>query len=378
MKATLLCPALVATALVLAGCTAPGVKGCVSTGDPDFAGKTLTVLSHGAFGSFRTIKPLFEELTGATLVELQGPDAGGALRDAVTSKGAPLADVLYGVDNLLFHTALEEEIFEAYNSPNLAFLNANVTLSDFQLNGVTHATPVDHAYVSVNYDVGLLDALLGAALPATLKDLAGPSWASKLVVENPNLSSPGLAFLVTTVKAFGETGNYTYLDYWRDLLENGALVTDGWTEAYVYHYTGGFGKSLVDTFVGGRSLVVSYTTSPAVEVLFGAAAPPGVSFEPPLGVFHQVETMGILKCTRNLELAQTFIDFALSPDFQNTVAPEMAVYPAIKAVELPAEFHQHATDPAHLPVVPFDAIADGPTIPTWLQAWTNVYHASQV
>lgn len=365
---------LLLTAPLLAGCLAPSNAGCTSTGNAEFEGKTLTVLSHGAFGNFKTIQPLFENATGATLVQVKANDAGSALARAIQSKGAPVADVLYGVDNALITEALRAQIFDPYTSPRLSDLGQNISLGDFERGGQVFATPVDHGYINVNYDVGLLDSILAADLPQDLADLARPQWASKLVVENPNLSSPGLGFLLITVARFGENGTYDYLDYWRDLFDHGVLVTDGWTEAYEYYYTGGFGKSLVDTFIGGRSLVVSYTTSPAVEIYFGAAAAPGISFEPPLSVFHQVETMGILRCTHNLQLAQAFIDFSLTHAFQDTVAPELAVYPVIDGVELPAPFLHNATAPGRLPLVPFDAQTDGPKLNHWLEAWTALYH----
>jgi thiamine transport system substrate-binding protein len=49
------------------------------------------------------------------------------------------------------------------------------------------------------------------------------------VVENPATSSPGLAFLLATVEAFGEDG---WEAWWTDLRANGVQVVDGWDEAY--------------------------------------------------------------------------------------------------------------------------------------------------
>ena len=92
----------------------------------------------------------------------------------------------------------------------------------------------------------------------TLEDLAKPEYRSQLVVENPATSSPGLAFMLATVARFGESGDYTWLDYWQDLRDNDVLVTAGWEVAYYTSFSGGSGE-------GDRPIVVSYATSPAAE-----------------------------------------------------------------------------------------------------------------
>ena len=56
------------------------------------------------------------------------------------------------------------------------------------------------------------------AVPTSLDDLTDPAYADLLVVENPATSSPGLAFLLATVEAFGEDG---WEEWWSDLRDNG-------------------------------------------------------------------------------------------------------------------------------------------------------------
>ncbi|NIR40428.1 MAG: thiamine ABC transporter substrate-binding protein, partial [Actinobacteria bacterium] len=58
-----------------------------------------------------------------------------------------------------------------------------------------------------------------------LADLATPEYAGTLVVPDPTISTPGLAFLLATVATFGETGTYTWLDYWADLRANDVLIS---------------------------------------------------------------------------------------------------------------------------------------------------------
>jgi hypothetical protein len=92
-------------------------------------------------------------------------------------------------------------------------------------------------------------------VPQALSDLTDPAYADMLVVQNPATSSPGLAFLLLTAVAFGTEGEYTYLDFWTDLVANGVLVTQGWSDAYFGHFTAGSED-------GTYPLVVSYASSP--------------------------------------------------------------------------------------------------------------------
>ena len=106
------------------------------------------------------------------------------------------------------------------------------------------------------------------------------------MVENPATSSPGLAFLLASIEAFGEDG---WEAWWSDLRANGVQVTDGWEEAYNAAFSGGGASE------GNRPLVVSYASSPPAEVLY---ADPPIT-ESPVGVidascYRQVEGAGIL------------------------------------------------------------------------------------
>ena len=74
-------------------------------------------------------------------------DTGTALNKAILSKGNPLADVFYGVDNTFLSRALVEGIFEAYESPLLEKIP-----DEFKLDPQHPALPVDYGDVCLNYD----------------------------------------------------------------------------------------------------------------------------------------------------------------------------------------------------------------------------------
>ena len=168
-------------------------------------------MTHDSFSVSEGVVAEFQKQCGCQVQFLKSGDAGLALNKAILSKAAPLADVFFGVDNSFLSRALAADIFEPYASPALAGIPA-----DLKLDPDNRLLPVDFGYVTLNYDKKYF-ADNGIPLPADLRDLTQPEYNGLLAVENPATSSPGLAFLLTTIAAFGETGSYTYLDFWRDL-----------------------------------------------------------------------------------------------------------------------------------------------------------------
>ena len=325
-------------------------------GDKD-EDRELVIMTHDSFDIGEEVIKEFEEANDATVVIQKAGDAGQALVRAILEKGNPSADLLYGIDNTYLGRALDEEIFDSYESKML-----NKVPGRFILDDTNHVTPIDYAYVNLNYDKAFLDDA-GMAPPSTLEELTGPDWNGKLVVENPAVSSPGLAFLIATVAYFGEDDDYDYLDFWKDLRANDVLVKDGWSEAY---YTD-FSKN-----GGDRPLVVSYATSPAAEVFFSEVE----LTEPPTGnvlidraTFLQIEGIGILKGANSKSLAKRFIDFALDIRFQEDFPDKMFVYPVNRDAKTPDffKFAQVPTKPADISPAEI-----GEKREQWIDAWTRV------
>lgn len=323
------------------------------------AGRTLTVMTHDSFSVSEAIVAEFQKQCNCQVKFLKSGDAGLALNKAILSKGSPLADVFFGVDNSFLGRALAAEIFEPYSAPALANIPA-----DLKADASNRLLPVDFGYVNLNYDKKFF-ADKKLALPQTLADLTKPEYKGLLVVENPATSSPGLAFLLTTVTAFGEKGGYTYLDFWRGLRANDVRVAEGWEDAYYGQFSGGSGK-------GDRPLVISYATSPAAEVFFADPQPadsPTGNLLLPNGAFRQIEFVGILKGTPNGDLARQWVDFMLGPAFQADIPLQMWVYPARSGAPLPevfTKFAQTPAQPAAITPAQIEAGREG-----WLKAWTD-------
>jgi thiamine transport system substrate-binding protein len=318
--------------------------------------QALTVMTHDSFAATDSVIQAFEQANNAKITFVKSGDAGAALNKAVLSKSAPLADVFYGVDNTFLSRALAADIYEPYDSPALKNVPA-----EFQLDPSHRALPVDYGDVCINYDKAYFSAH-NLTVPQSLEDLARPDYKGLLVTENPATSSPGLAFLLATVKHFGDTG---YLSYWKDLRQNGLAVVDGWETAYYTNFSGSSGK-------GPQPMVVSYGTSPAAEVMF-AQTPltdsPTASILGPDTCFRQIEFVGILKGTRQEPLARKFVDFMLGAQFQADMPAQMFVFPVVPDVSLPDAFVKYAQIPTQPATLSPDEIAKNRD--TWIQAWTD-------
>jgi thiamine transport system substrate-binding protein len=336
---------IVISVLMVAGCAAK------PTGP-----QTLNVMTHDSFAATDTVIQAFEQAHNAKVNILKSGDAGAALNKAILSKQAPLADVFYGVDNTFLSRAVGAGIYEPYDSPALQQIPA-----EFELDPSHQALPVDYGDVCINYDKSYFSSH-NLAVPGSLEDLAKPEYKGLLVMENPALSSPGLAFLLATIKHFGESG---YIDYWKSLRQNGVQLVNDWEQAYYTNFSGSSGK-------GPQPMVVSYGTSPAAEVMFAQTPPPDSPIGSVLGpdtCFRQIEFVGILKGTKQKALARQFVDFMLSKQFQADMPGQMFVFPVLPGVSLPEDFTKYAQKPAQPATLPPDVIAKNRD--AWIKAWTE-------
>ncbi|MBU8911458.1 MAG: thiamine ABC transporter substrate-binding protein [Desulfobacterales bacterium] len=317
--------------------------------------QTVTIMTHDSFSISKEAVSKFEARFHAKIIILKSGDAGEALNKAILSKNNPLADIFYGVDNTFLSRALKADMFVPYAPSHLGAVDPAL-----RLDPENRLIPVDFGDVCLNYDIKWFKDN-NQVPPAMLEDLIKPAYKGLTVVENPATSSPGLAFLLTTISRFGEDG---YIDYWQKLKANEVLVTNGWKEAYWGKFTA--------ASKGDRPIVVSYASSPAAEVFFSEIklneSPTGVVIENG-SAFRQIEFAGILKGTSKLELAKKTMDFILSKDFQEDIPLQMFVFPANKNAELPDVFKKHAgitKEPALLDPRLIDTRRDA-----WIREWTE-------
>lgn len=319
------------------------------------AGKSITLMTHDSFNISKEVIAIFEKENDVKVRFLKSGDAGAALVQAILSKENPLADVFFGVDNTFFSRAVNADIFLPYSSPLL-----NEITTELKLDDQNRLLPVDYGDVCINYDKEWFKRN-NLAPPGDLADLIKPEYKGLTVVENPATSSPGMAFLLTTIGKFGEEG---YLDFWKKLRDNKVIVASGWEDAYYGHFT--------SASKGDRPIVVSYASSPPAVVYYSEkplTESPTAALVADNTAFRQIEFVGILKGTKQLQLAQKLVDFMLSGKFQEDIPLQMFVFPANESAQLPEVFIKHAVTaekPVNISPSAIEANRD-----TWIEAWTN-------
>ncbi len=278
-------------------------------------GPDLIIYAYDSFvsdwGPAPKVIPIFEEQHGVTVRVISVGDAGQVMSRAILEKENPQADIIVGIDNNMLARAMEEEILDPYRSSNLDRIPAELVFDS-----TNSVTPFDYGYFAIVYDSDTLPEP-----PRSLEELAAPQYRSKIIVEDPRTSSPGLGFLLWTIEVYGDG----YLDYWSRLMPNLLTITDGWDTAY-------------GMFTSGEApMVLSYTTSPAYHLEYEQTERyRALLFEG--GNYLQIEGMGILKGAPHPQLARKFIDYVLSEEFQSALPLTNWMYPVNPAAETPESF----------------------------------------
>jgi thiamine transport system substrate-binding protein len=277
------------------------LSGCADTSRE----QTVTLVAHDSFAISDESIAEFETQSGYRLEILRAGDAGSLTNRLVLTKQSPIADVVFGIDNTFRGIADENQIIDG-------------SLSE-----------VNYSDVCFNYD-RLWFEQNKIAPPTSWKDLTDPTYRGLTVVSNPLTSSPGLAFLATTVAGFGEGG---FESYWRDLKANEVKVAAGWEEAYFTEFSGSAG-------MGNYPIVLSYSSSPAAEIREDGQSQTVALLDE---CFRQIEYIGVLAGAPNKEGANQLVEYLLSESFQSTMPGLMYVYPVNQEAEIPSEWSRFGT-----------------------------------
>ena len=276
----------------------------------------LLIYTYDSFNSKWGPGPIvfkrFEEICDCNLKVISHGDSGKVLNRVILEKVNPKADILLGLNNSDLEKSFFYDLWEPYNSK---FLDR--VPYDLHLDKNNRVTPFDYGFIAFIYDSRKINDP-----PQNLNDLLNSKYKKKIVIQNPKTSSPGLSMLHWTIAVFGESD---FIKFWKKLKPNLLAVTDGWSSAY-----GMFTR-------GETPIVLSYVTSPAYHLEYEKTERYQVA-EFQEGYFRQIEFGGILKGTKNIELAQNFIDFMLSEKFQNVIPMTNWMFPVIQYRPLPDSY----------------------------------------
>ncbi len=270
------------------------------------------------YGLGPKVIPKFEAKCSCKVRMVAKGDAGQVLAAAILEKDSPRADLIVGVDNSLVAKAINSGVVEKFTPANVSIVPQNLR---FDREG--YFTPYDYGYFAFIYDSGKVMLQMDS-----LDSVLDASLSKKIAIQNPRTSSPGLGLLLWSVAVYGDPG---YKDFWRKFRENVLTVTPGWDES-----AGMFSSGEVPVYL-------SYSTSPPYYVQF-EGKDNFVAGKFREGHYVQVEGMAIAKGARNRRLAEQFIEFSLTPEFQQEIPLNQFMFPVNQGVALPESF-SHAFKP---------------------------------
>lgn len=265
---------------------------------------TLTVYTYDSFTAYwgpgPAIKKAFEAQCDCELKFVALSDGVSLLNRLRMEGSKSKADIILGLDNNLIHSAKETGLF-AQSNIDTSTLTLPEKWSDDTF------VPYDYGYFAFIYDKNRI-----ANPPKSMAQLLDSKENWKIIYQDPRTSTPGLGLMLWMQSLYPEN-NATE---WKKLANKTLTVTKGWSESY-----GLFLK-------GEGDFVLSYTSSPGYHILMDkkdnyAAA----IFDE--GHYLQVEVAAQLKSSQQPELAQQFMKFMLTPEFQETIPTTNWMYPVI-------------------------------------------------
>ncbi len=278
--------------------------------------KTLTIYTYESFtaewGPGPRVKEAFERTCACTLKFVSVAD-GVALLSRLKLEGEGTdADLALGLDTNLVAEAKATGLFAAHGLQTTAVDVPGGYNDDTFI-------PYDYGHFAVVYDTEAIKSP-----PKSLKELVEGDPSQKIAIQDPRTSTPGLGLLLWVKSVYGDAAPQA----WEKLRSRVLTVTPGWSEAY-----GLFTK-------GEVPLVLSYTTSPAYHMVAeGIERYQAAPFSE--GHYIQIELAAMLSTSTDKDLAKQFLQFMITPAFQNIIPTTNWMMPAAAMSEpLPGAFNQ--------------------------------------
>ncbi len=260
------------------------------------------------------------------------------------------ADVYIGLnpdDLVRIDTKLgEESLFDQVPSEQIP--NAEHVKDELRFDPGGRAVTFDTGYISLVYNGYEVDG------PETFDALTQSAYEGTLLVQNAQASDPGQAFLLWTIANRGED---SYLEYWRDLVDNGTKIVGDWNAAYT-------------AFTNEeRPIVVSYSTDQVYANRYDQDMQKHqVGFLDDQG-YATPEGMARFADSDQPDLAAAFMDFMLTERVQSKIPVLNVTFPATTTADPPEGFQEFAQTPPEVVGHTYEELSG--SLDTWVEQWAQ-------
>ena len=268
-------------------------------------------------------------------------DANELVTNLEIEKGQ--SDVVIGIDNVLIHLIENKsELLELYTPSVIDQIDINLIQN---LDPDKYLIPYDYGIISFWYQNQIINSGTHPELTnLTLDSLLESELLSKLIVENPKYSSPGLGFLLWTIAVYGDPEinlegliNGNWRDWWK-AARGEIMIQRSWNDAW----------TIFSTEAEGKPIMISYGTSPAYGFCQwqddSTSAVVTYENDKP-NAWLQIEGIGLVKDAPNKENAKEFIDWFLDSELQSELPEHQWMYPANTKANVSECFDQSAIKP---------------------------------
>ena len=275
----------------------------------------LTIYTYDSFISEWGPGPIIEDIFERkfnTNIKFIAVDSAATLLTKIKLEGSSTkADIILGLDMNILEDANNSNLFVKHKVKDLK----NKIKLPIMWNN-ENFIPYNYGYFAFVYNNTKI-----TNPPNSMDELINNSDL-KIVIQDPRTSTPGLGLLTWMKAIYGNNAS----NEWKKLDKKIVSVTKGWTDSYY------------NIFMQGEAdLVLSYTTSPAANIMFENNKDySSIAFEE--GNYLSVEFAAILKSSKNKIQANNFINFILSEDFQSVIPTTNIMYPVTKIKNLPDAF----------------------------------------
>jgi thiamine transport system substrate-binding protein len=261
---------------------------------------------------YENIIPIFTNIFRCEVNVTKFSNALSMLEKAISEKDSTNVDLLFGIDNTLLFKTVQESLFIQYESNNLQNIHEYLILDkEHRIN------PVCYSNIAFNYNSYVI-----SDPPITFGEMQDGKFKDQIIILDPRTSSLGRAMLYWSVAAFGRNG---YSHFWRSIKENVSSIFDNQNDAY-------------NAYLAGEApMIIGMETTPIYHIQHDNTDK-YKSTIPQEGGFKFIVGVGILRSTQNKYLADKFVDFLLSKDFQEMITEEMWMKPVNRKVKLSVDY----------------------------------------
>ena len=258
---------------------------------PAAAQGSLNLLCAPAADWCEAIANAFQRETGVR-VAMARKSTGEILAQVRAEAANPRTDVWFGGSAEAHFTAAEQNLLQAYTSPNMAVLHPWARRVHQQSQG--RCVGVSSGAIALVFNREVL-ARRNLPVPQSWADLLNPAYRGEIQLPNPNSSGTAYTIMAGLVQLWDEERAFDYL---KQLHRN------------VNAYTRSGAAPVQAVARGETALSVSFNME--TESLAQQGFPIAMTY-PAEGTSYEVACMSILRGARNLAQARRFYDWYLTP-----------------------------------------------------------------